>query len=937
MYKFYALVIISCWLSVGFAQKPALDHTVYDTWEHVEDLQMNKQGNYLLFSIMQQQGDARLIIAGSDGTRLADIPRGENAKFLEYAPFVVFNIKPPYAATRQARIDEKKKEDFPKDSLGLVNVKTKEVHKWPGLHRYKLPKEDSPYIGFLTEPEQDSLSQDMAEADSATKRTKDKATSYDLNIWSVVSGSGHVIEGVSDFFFNETGDQLVYIRSSNTSAADSNGIFLVKLPSWEVKQLSSGKGTYSNITFDKSGGQLAFTAEKSPEKALLKPYSLYYYKANGDSAHVIADSQSTGVPKHWNVSGHGALRFSADGRRLFFGLAPVPRVKDTTLVDFEVAKLDIWHWKDDYLQPQQLLTRQRDRNKSYLAVLYLNNKHNVIPLGSPEVPDVDLTEDANEDWVLATSDIPYRIASQWEGGAARDVYLISTHDGHKVNITTALNGYPYIDPKGNHLIWFDQESQQWVHYDIARETQNILNENIGVPFGDEENDQPTFARAYGMAGWDADGEGVYIYDRYDIWRFSLKSNSSENVTNGVGRKQGVSFHYTNLEARKQGYRRRQSGTVIHADSTWLLSAFNHQNKEQGWYSMSRKGKLSEYSMDIYRYNQVTANQSQDRFAYTKESYKASPDVYVSLNFQKEVKLSDINPQQDRYNWGDAELVHWKTPKGFNATGILYKPEDFDPNKKYPMLVYFYEKLSDGLYGYIPPAPTPSRLNISYFVSNGYLVFAPDIEYQIGYPGKSAEEFINSGVSYLSQNDWVDDAHIGIQGQSWGGYQVAHLITRTHMYAAAWSGAPVVNMTSAYGGIRWGSGRNRQFQYERTQSRIGKDLWSGLDLYMENSPLFHLKNVETPVVIMSNDGDGAVPWYQGIEMFTALRRLGKPVWLLNYNGEEHNLVLRQNRKDIQRREQQFFDHYLKGAPAPVWLESGVPATLKGIDWGFDLVK
>ena len=227
------------------------------------------------------------------------------------------------------------------------------------------------------------------------------------------------------------------------------------------------------------------------------------------------------------------------------------------------------------------------------------------------------------------------------------------------------------------------------------------------------------------------------------------------------------------------------------------------------------------------------------------------------------------------------------------------------------------------------------MNIPYFVSNEYLVFAPNISYKTGHPGKSAEEYINSGMRYLAQNAWVDSTKMGIQGQSWGGYQVAHLITRTNMYAAAWTGAPVVNMTSAYGGIRWQSGMSRQFQYEHTQSRIGKTLWEAPELYIENSPLFHLDKVKTPVVIMANDNDGAVPWYQGIEMFTALRRLNKPVWMLNYNGDEHNLILRQNRKDIQIREQQFFDHFLKGAPAPAWMKKGVPATEKGIDWGFEL--
>ncbi|MBD0367705.1 MAG: prolyl oligopeptidase family serine peptidase [Flavisolibacter sp.] len=251
-----------------------------------------------------------------------------------------------------------------------------------------------------------------------------------------------------------------------------------------------------------------------------------------------------------------------------------------------------------------------------------------------------------------------------------------------------------------------------------------------------------------------------------------------------------------------------------------------------------------------------------------------------------------------------------------------------------MIIYFYEKLSDNLHQYIPPEPTRSRLNIPFFVSRGYLVFTPDISYTRGHPGRDAYNYVVSGAQALAKNKWVDGKNMAIQGQSWGGYQVAYLITQTPLFKAAWAGAPVANMTSAYGGIRWESGLNRQFQYEKSQSRIGATLWERPDLYIENSPLFHLPKVQTPLVIMANDADGAVPWYQGIELFTAMRRLGKKVWMLNYNGEAHNLVERKNKKDIQIRQQQYFDWLLKGAAPPRWITDGVPAVKKGKDWGLD---
>jgi dipeptidyl aminopeptidase/acylaminoacyl peptidase len=339
------------------------------------------------------------------------------------------------------------------------------------------------------------------------------------------------------------------------------------------------------------------------------------------------------------------------------------------------------------------------------------------------------------------------------------------------------------------------------------------------------------------------------------------------------------------------------------------------------------------------YGTILKAAKRDNFLYTKESFVRSPDLYVisetanaRMGFEKQ--LTELNPQQRNYNWGTAELFYWKAYNGRQATGIVYKPENFDPRKKYPLICYFYEKLSDNLYKYHAPAPIRSAINISFFTSRGYVIFLPDIEYKIGHPGKSAYDYIVSGARALVKKGYVDSTNMAIQGHSWGGYQVAQLITMTNLFKAAWAGAPVANMTSAYGGIRWETGISRQFQYEKTQSRIGASLWDKPQLYIENSPLFHLKGVTTPLVIMHNDNDGAVPWYQGIELFTAMRRLDKKVWLFNYNGEGHGLTDRKDKLDYQLRMQQFFDWILKGQRPVKWITEGLPAVKKGKDWGLE---
>jgi len=936
MHKYFFLLAGLLGLQPAGAQqapKKPLDHSVYDQWESIAYPHLSNDGRYVLFQVKPQQGDGVLHLKTAGNRTLRLVPRGDSAVFSADSRFAVFGIKPRYQDVRQAKIKKKKPEQMPKDSLGIYALATGKLTKYADVKSFQLAEEAS-VVAFLAGKPATKDSLKKAPVDTLKKITdrlletkKDGAT---LTVVSLLTGRTRTFEAVTDYQVSKPGNRVALaVAAPKNSKTIQSGLFVYDVATDRLTRLSAGKGVYKNLAFDDAGKQLAFTAEKHPEKALAKPFSLYYADFKADSTRLLLVPGASGLKKGWSPSGFGKIVFSENGEKLFFGTAPDPIPQDTTLVEFEHAKLDIWNYRDDYLQPMQLKTLKKDLQRNYLAVIYPKQGNRFIQLEDEYLRDSFLAENKNAEYVLAVTDTAKRVSLQWEGTTLKQAYLVSTRTGERLSINPkAAKSRFQLSPQGRYAVWYDYAAKNWFSYAVATRKTTNLTAGTGVALADEENDSPDDPQPYGIAAWTQDDAAVLINDRYDLWKINPATGAATNFTAGLGRREKLIFRYR-MPVEKQKF-------IGPKDELWLLTQYE-TTKQGGYYRKPIAGTAAPQRAALapMSYSALAQGKNSPALLYTKASVSQAGDVYVSRDLRTETKLSAINAQQKDYNWFTAELTYWTTPKGYPATGVLYKPENFDPARKYPMVVYFYEKLSDGLYKYTAPAPTPSRLDIALFASNGYLVFTPDISYTIGEPGPSAVEFVNSGVESLKKNSWVDAAHIGLQGQSWGGYQVAYLITQTPMYAAAWAGAPVVNMTSAYGGIRWESGMSRQFQYEHTQSRIGGTLWEKPELYIRNSPLFQLPRVQTPVVIMSNDADGAVPWYQGIEMFTDLRRLGKPVWLLQYNGEAHNLVKRENRKDISVRELQFFDHYLKGAPAPVWLSKGVPAVEKGRNWGLEV--
>lgn len=928
------------------AKKP-LDHSVYDGWQSIGTKVISPNGQFAAYVITPQEGDADLVIHDLKTGQALTIPRGNSPYISADSRYLVCSVKPLFRDVRQAKIKKKKAAEMPKDSLAIVALgQNTPPLKFAPVKSFKIPENavgNIPVVAWLQEIPANDSAKNKTHKPAATDSDRDdddkaggaSAESGMLIIRQLISGRQDTIRNASEYVFNKEGQYLLV----ETIANKKDSLSKTSVLRWNVAKntadiLSTGMSDYKQLALAKNGEQAAFVATSDSAKALQQFYKLYYFDSKFDSAKVVADRNTNGIPARWTINPNSSLNFSNNGKRLFFGTSPILPVKDTNIVEFEVAKVDIWNYQDDYLQPMQLKNADRELKRSYAAVYHIP-ANKVIQLGDQDAENV-ITTNEDSPYALGYSDKGERIALQWTGRTLKTAYLINVNDGSRKKIKEKLNGYFSLSPFGKYIVWYDLDNKHYFTYNNTTGATLNISEKIPYKMYDEEDDHPDVPEAYGIAAWLQNDDKIFLYDRYDIWAVDPDGKTAPvNYTDGTGRKEKITFRYVQLD--KEHRYLPYSGNII-------LSAYQEPTKYNGFYQYAaprkdgKKGTLKQLVLGPWSFADLQKAKLGQVYIFNKGRYEISPDVYSTTgDFVQATQLSHTNPQQKDYNWGTAELYKWKTFTGKAAEGILYKPEDFDSTKKYPVIFYFYEKLTDGLYNYQAPAPTPSRLNISFFVSRGYLVFAPDITYENGYPGKSAYDYIVSAAEDLAKRQWVDGQHMGIQGQSWGGYQVAYLVTQTNLFAAAWAGAPVANMTSAYGGIRWESGMNRQFQYEHSQSRIGATLWDKPELYIENSPLFNLPKVTTPLAIMANDADGAVPWYQGIELFTGLRRLGKQVWMLNYNNEAHNLMLRQNRKDIQRREQQFFDHLLKGEPAPQWMVTGVPATEKGINWGWDLVK
>ena len=902
----------------------------------IEDSVISEDGRIIAFTARPDRGNPELVVCRPDEGCLLKHVRGSKPAISSDSRWVAAEMEIDLVLS----IKEKESKPPLREGMLLLDV---ESAVWQEIEEVKnfVFSEDGRWLAYQRfPPEPESEEGDDKEKAEGAGENNENGKSSPLVLRDLRSGKEYVSENAEHYSFDSQSSFLAFSRS-DAEDGESNGVYyrgLGNSPEEERLIQSLSEGEFSSLSWTEEGGVLAYVSGLEGDES----YRVQVWAGQSGELREV-----TGLPEGWYVPLKNKLEWTDDSSRLYFGIKPdsdkefasekKEKEPDKTeqgteestgkgehpvlteedrkeAFDIETLlnqrEMDVWHWDDPRIVTNQKELWEEEKDRTYLATVIRERLDSVVQLADRKVPEVSVSQ--GDRYTLGSSQVPYMKLLTWEG-SFNDLYIVDMETGTRVKIVEKIQGASSISPSGEYAVYY--KDRDWHLYDASSGSTRNLTAGLEASFADELHDYPGVVPGYGSAGWMEDSSAVFINDRFDIWMFSSTGGNPVNLSEGKGREQQMTFRLIQTDPEEKSWKKGEDV---------LLSSYRDKTKNFGFYSLNTGSQgVSKLLEEDKKFNFLARAKEAETLLYTREDYREFPDLWTAgSDFSGAMKISDVNPQVSDYAWGEAELVEWNSLDGFPLQGVLIKPGNYEEGKRYPVLVYFYRFFSQRLHEFNTPVVN-HRPSFPLYASNGYAIFLPDIRFEVGHPGFASTKCLVPGVQKLVDMGIADPDAVGLHGHSWSGYQTAFIITQTDMFAAAVAGAPVSNMTSAYGGIRWGTGLSRQFQYEKTQSRIGGSLWEYPELYIENSPLFYANRINTPLLIMFGDEDDAVPWYQGIELYMAMRRLEKDAVFLQYRGEPHHLKKYPNRLDYAIRMKQYFDFYLRGAEAQEWITSGEP--------------
>ena len=876
-----------------FAQKQKLEPEDYGQWQYITTNELSPDGQWFAYNINLMDGDGWLNIkkVGTDSTGTHKFMHGVRPDFSENSKWAAFLI----GVSEDKREKLEKQDKRPRYKLALMDLSTASVDTFKNVQSFTFSDNGS-YL--------------------AMKKYKPegvKTEGTDLILRDLAAGTNQLIGNVSEYAFNEKGSKLAVLLDANEELG--NGAHLYHLDSGIVKVLDSDTTSYKELVWNEEGTALAYLKTQESEDFEEPTHLIHSFRDIGNSIEkqVFDHQKKSGFPDSMRIVDYRSPEWSEDSNTLFFGIQKwnaknKDTEKDTTKnnldEDLDPSNVEVWHWQDDDIMPRQELMASQTREDNHLSAWHLDEE-SFVQLGTKKLEEVSLT--GNQQHAVGYNPKPYEPAFEEEW---RDVYIIDTHTGESQKI---LDRHEFVrtSPDGKYLLYF--KDQNWWTYDIDAEEHTNITENIDTRFENFTNvNGREHRRPFGAGEWASDDSWVLLYDQYNTYKVWPDGSNYSKLTSGNSDK-----------IRHRQVRFEYDGKGIKDDEPVFFNLYGDETKDRGFARLTDNGNTEHLIYDAKMFGRLAKADSTREYIYQMETATNSPDFYhVDSAFEDPVALTNTNPQQDKYHWAGDELITFTTKDGEELEGRLIYPANYDPDKTYPMITYIYEKLSQSLHSYSIPSRT-DEYNARRYSSEGYFVFMPDITYELSDPGVSAVESVVPAVNKVLETGMVNEDQLGLTGHSWGAYQTSFIITQTDLFNSAVAGAPLTNMISMYNSIYWNSGTPDAQIFETSQGRFPDPWWKDWDNYVENSPIFNMQDVTTPLLVQFGTDDGAVDFNQGVELYNTMRRMQNPFVMLVYEGENHNLAQEENQIDYANRAFEWHEHYLLGKEAPKWITDGLP--------------
>ena len=745
-----------------------------------------------------------------------------------------------------------------------------------------------------------------------------------LIVRELANGRDLTFGNVTEFSWQDKGPLLALTIGAEDRSG--NGVQLYDSATSSVRVLDSGDAVYTGLAWRRESADLAVLRSKSdPSREGFTHAVLAWRQAAGASPErqTFDPAGDRAWPAGSRIVSYRRPSWSDDGKVVFVGTAtwkekagasrpaaPGEKPDGAAAADDEDAStVDVWHARDVYVMPRQKLTARGDRQRNRLAAWHMD-RNALVPLGTNV-----------HEQVVPLRRQPLALAQTWTayamertiGRPAADLSLVDLETGARTTLVDRIDDSTMQTSPGGRYVLYFQADHYWT---IDTKTRAVTNITRGAPstFVNRESDATVRQKPpFGVAGWMKDDASVLLYDKFDIWKVAPDGSAATRLTNGSADQ--VRHRYVRLDPDEES---------IDPDRPFFVSLFGIWTKTSGYGRVAPGGSGTAERLVWMDKGVGALGKARDAavYSYVVQSHDDSPDVFVgSADLKDARQVTATNPFQSKYAWARSEVIEFRSARGERLQGALYYPAGYVAGRRYPMIVYLYERLSDGVHRYVAPSER-DYYNTSVFTSLGYVVLQPDIVFRPRDPGLSVLECVEPAVRRVAAMGVADAARVGVVGHSWGGFDAAFLATNSTLFAAAVAGAPIVNLVSNYGNHHWSSGIAETDHIETGQQRMEVPLWEDVPAYIRNSAVFNVHSMKTPLLIEVGDADGTVFWHQGVELYNIARRARKDVVLLNYAGEDHGLRRKANQIDYQRRIVQWFGHYLKNEPAAGWITRGV---------------